>query len=330
MPSCCRLPHQFLLTTTAILLAFSGFANAETYSQNFDGFANGTTDLGDGTVMFGTASVQNGALELTRDGVGGGYASFSVPPIANSALGWKATFDLTISDGVAANNPADGMSFNYGNAPLGDPGSAEEGMAGRGNVTENISYEIDTYNNFNAEQGVNIAQKVGGIDTNLAHNNGAILIDGTTVGGPVSINWDPVNGASFATNGLVTNADFVDVESAFTGDDAYTFIFSGRVGGANETKIIDNLVIRTGSVSALPFAISDIQIDASGDPINVTLTWDALPNHLYKVERSTTMTAEGTPGGWEELDDGVPIGEYSETLPVGTGTMWWRVTDLGQ
>jgi hypothetical protein len=48
-----RLSHQFLLTTSAILLTFAGSAKAETYSQNFDGFADGTTNLGDGTVITG-------------------------------------------------------------------------------------------------------------------------------------------------------------------------------------------------------------------------------------------------------------------------------------
>ena len=318
-----------LLPVFLAITALSGSAFAGVYAQNFDNFADGTTDLGDGSVMFGTAQVQNGALELTRDGVAGGFASFSVPAIANASLGWTATFDLTITDSPGANDPADGMSFNWGSAPLGDQGQAEEGMTNRG-VANNISFEIDTWRNGDAEQGVNISNIVNGGDANLVHNNGPILNDGTTVTGQVEISWDPTNGASFTTTGLLTNADFADVATSLVGDNNYTFIISARVGGANETKIIDNLVIRTGSVSALPFAISDIQIDASGDPINVTLTWDALPNHLYKVERSTTMTAEGTPGGWEELDDGVPTGEYSETLPVGTGTMWWRVTDLGQ
>ena len=46
--------------------------------------------------------------------------------------------------------PADGFSINYGNAPLGDQGQAEEGMAGRPGVTENISFEVDTWRNGDA------------------------------------------------------------------------------------------------------------------------------------------------------------------------------------
>ena len=71
--------RQFSPTTivAAMLLTCCDFnAKADTYSQDFNGFANGTTNLGDGSVMAGTANIQNGALELTRDGVAGGFASF--------------------------------------------------------------------------------------------------------------------------------------------------------------------------------------------------------------------------------------------------------------
>ena len=52
---------------------------------------------------------------------------------------------------TGANNPADGFSINYGDAILGELGQAEEGMAG-GQATENISFEVDTWQNFDAEQ----------------------------------------------------------------------------------------------------------------------------------------------------------------------------------
>jgi len=236
----------------------SMWGDPQVYVQDFDGFADGTTDLGDGTVMAGTASVQGGALRLTEDLGASGFSSFSVPALANSSQGWTATFDLTIIDSVANNPPADGMSFNYGNAALGTLGSAEEGMAGEGSVSENISFEIDTWMNGDGEQGVNIAEKVGGADSNLAHTNGVILDDGTTVGGPVSMSWNPTDGASFTTWGLNTDADFSNVATTFTADDLHSFIFSGRVGGANETKLIDNLRIVTDLSTPVDFGTTDM------------------------------------------------------------------------
>ena len=87
------------------------------------------TDLADGSVIYGAAaSVVDGRLQLTRDGQGLGFSSFTIPSLEGSSGGWMATFDLEISDGPGANNPADGLSFNYGNFDLGISGSAEEGM----------------------------------------------------------------------------------------------------------------------------------------------------------------------------------------------------------
>lgn len=229
----------------AIALGASSPAFAASYFQDFDGFADGATDVGDGSQMNGTANIQGGQLELTRDGVAGGFASFNVPALANSSLGWSASFDYTILDGPGANEPADGFSMNYGNFGLGILGSAEEGMAGEASVTENLSFEVDTWMNLDTEQGVNLAEKVGGVDTNLGFTNGSILADGTTVSGTATMSWDPVNGASFTTTGLLTNAAFSNVPTTFSADDAHLFGLSARVGGANETVLIDNLSITT-------------------------------------------------------------------------------------
>ena len=131
---------------------------AGVYSQTFTG-PDGSTDLEDGSVIFGAAaSLQDNALRLTIDGRGLGFSSFSVPGIAGSSSGWTATFDYELFDSAGNNNPADGFSFNYGNAELGEQGGAEEGMvdpnngAILGGVTENISFEVDTWQNFDAEQ----------------------------------------------------------------------------------------------------------------------------------------------------------------------------------
>ena len=69
------------------LLALAGLvlpASAATYSNNFDGYADGTTDLGDGTAFNGaSASIQGGRLQLTIDNQGLGFASFTIPALAN-------------------------------------------------------------------------------------------------------------------------------------------------------------------------------------------------------------------------------------------------------
>ena len=308
------------------------------YVQAFDGFANGTTDLMDGSVMNGTANIQDGQLEMTRDGIAGGFASFMIPAIANSQTGWTATFDLTITDGPGANEPADGMSFNYGNFELTELGSAEEGMAGAAGVTENISFEVDTWMNLDAEQGVNIAEKVGGVDTDLMFTNGSILSDGTSVSGPVVVVYDPVEGLSFQTEGLLTNADFENVATTFVGDEAYNFGISARVGGANQTLLIDNLVIQVGGATD-NFRIVSIEkvvvpgVDPDPDTISVTVTWRSREGRDYGVYRSPDLRPENLLD-WNELDDAVP-GEagqdttsYTDTgIPIDTERLFYMIRD---
>ena len=248
----------------ASLSLFSGgLAVAETYEQNFDDYPDGTTDLGDGTVITGqAASVQGGRLQLTIDGQGLGFSSFTIPAMADSSRGWTATWDYEMFDAPGDNPPADGFSFNYGAFQLGEQGAAEEGMTDRG-VTNNLSFEVDTWMNFDAEQGVNISGILNGTDPGqLAFTNGPILDDGQRVEGSMTASYNPATATvTFTTTGLNTNADFVDVAlpAGVAGDDSWNFGFSARVGGANQDLFIDNLVIETGDF--------DPNIDSDGDSI---------------------------------------------------------------
>ena len=251
------------------------------YSNDFNEYADGTTDLGDGTTIFGAAArVLGGRLQLTRDGEGLGFSSFTVPAMEGTSKGFTATFDYELFDSTGANDPADGFSFNYGNAPVGDQGQAEEGMAGRPGVTENISFEVDTWRNNDAEQGVNISGLVDGQDVGqLAFTNGVILEDGSRKTGSMEIRWDPSKGATFYSTGLTTNADFTDVDTgAFVGDDGYNFIFSARVGGANQDVFIDNLIITAGKPTPAPLPAVVAYYDFEGQEGNTVA--DKGPNGL--------------------------------------------------
>ncbi|MDP6858669.1 MAG: hypothetical protein QF426_02505, partial [Verrucomicrobiales bacterium] len=230
-------------------------ADIEGYVNNFEGYADGTTDLGDGTVMSGaSASIVEGRLQLTIDNQGLGYASFSIPAIEGSSKGFRLSFDYELNDSPGSNDPADGFSINYGDATLGELGGAEEGMSKPDNggvvpgVTENISFEVDTWRNGDSEQGLNISGVGESRDLGqLAFENGIILEDGSRKEGTIEISWNPQLGASFKTTGMTTNAEFTDVDTTgFTADDGHNFIFSARVGGANQDLFIDNLVIEVG------------------------------------------------------------------------------------
>ena len=49
---------------------------------------------------------------------------------------------MEITDGPGANDPADGLSFNYGDFRLGEQGQAEEGMFNRPGVDNNLSLKL--------------------------------------------------------------------------------------------------------------------------------------------------------------------------------------------
>ena len=306
------------------------------YIQDFDGYPDGTTDLGDGSVIFGAAAeVVDGRLQLTKDGQGLGFSSWTIPAIQNSSQGFTVTFDMEITDGPGANNPADGLAFNYGDFRLGEQGAAEEGMENRAGVNNNLSFEIDTWQNGDAEQGVNLAEQIDGAKSDLEFTNGPILQDGTSVSGPVTITYNPNTGASFKTEGLETNAEFEDVALTFVGDDSFNFGISARVGGANQDLFIDNFVLSLGTLGA-PFQITDITKIGT----EVEITWSSRPNRIYKVERSESLendevdsNRDGDIGFWEEVDDGV-LSEGEETTFADeifddSKKVFWRVTDMG-
>ena len=210
-------------------------------------------------------------------------------------------------------------------------------MAGIGSVTENISFEIDTWMNGDGEQGVNIAEKVGGADSDLEFTNGIILDDGADVGGPVAIVYDPVAGLSFSTEGLQTNADFVEIATSFVGHAEYNFGISARVGGANETLLIDNLVISTGSTSE-SFRILRIEraivpgVDPAPDTVSVTLTWNSRDGRTYTVSAGSGEVDDNGLVFDDEIDDGVDSGgattSFTETgIPLGSPVRYYRIEE---
>ena len=237
------------LAPALLALLIGGTSFGAQYSQPFTA-ANGTTDLGDGTTIGstnGVAQIQNNALLLTNTATGNTRSSFRIPALANSSLGWTATFDVTMTDAVGGNPPADGFTFTYGAIPglstndaaATGHGAAEAGM-GSGNE---ISFQVDTWRNGDAN-APGVAILLNGAVLGGSRLDGTVVPNDGSVSGQVSITWDPVN-ASFTTTGLGTNANFSGVPHGFTGDDSFSWAFSARTGGATEDLIIDNLVITT-------------------------------------------------------------------------------------
>ena len=92
---------QFLSMVAAIFILSVSAQSEEVYTQNFDDFDDGEIELGDGSIIAGAAaSIQGGRLQLTIDGQGLGFSSFSIPPMEDSSKGSRMTFDYEMYDSV--------------------------------------------------------------------------------------------------------------------------------------------------------------------------------------------------------------------------------------
>ena len=179
------------------------------YAQNFDGFDDDTTDLGDGSVISSNddvARVIDDSLTLTQDEQGSSSAAFKTPVMGDLSGGWTATFDLAMFAGIGQ-NPADGFSFNFGEIPE-DPNNRE----GEEGWTSALVVSFDTWDNGGegADTGVGLDIKVGGVvvepDDGLLredffenddgfYENAFLIMDGEFR--PVVITWEPGGAGGF-------------------------------------------------------------------------------------------------------------------------------------
>lgn len=241
------------------------------YAQNFDSFANGSTELGDGSIIHGNTvatQVLGGALQLTESGVGSANGQFKLPALgAQGTQAFVATFDYSLfqPDDADPINPADGFSFAFGDIGDGEIGS-EEGFG------SGLTVEFDTWDNDGEEGefGIKIDASVDGETLEDARmriaddadqlDNELFVFDGSTR--QMEVLWFRTGEA----DGLLTvNMDgeplFTDIPtSGFDPQPQYRFAFAVRTGGATETVKIDNLNIVTGNEDPNLFAPANFNL----------------------------------------------------------------------
>lgn len=211
------------------------------YTQDFDGFANGTTDLGDGSSMASNANasvqVQDGVLQLLEDGVNDQRGVFRIPAQNHSSLGWASTFTVNLEEEPGGGRAADGFSFSYGNIPASGTGGSQSGWGS----ANHIAFEFDFYEDTNQTKGYAIS--VNGSDVPGGYEDVLILGNGESKSLDVTVSWDPVTGAALMVDGVAifTNLD----TGGFSPQDDYTFAFAGATGGATAGVAIDDLKIYT-------------------------------------------------------------------------------------
>lgn len=235
--------HSASILPTLLFIALAAIQPrlglAGNYGPQAFSFADGTTILGDGTVIAssdGTASVRANALRLTTNGTGNTIASFKLPDIdpTKEVQSVDATFKLRL---FSSSTPADGFTFNFGNLPA-DSGGGESGFA----MANGLVIAWDTYDNGNDAPSIEIF--ANGIS--IGNFPRTFSFDGTYRA--VSIHWDAA-GLDVTFNGIAVCTDLAT--PGFIPSSGNRFGFSARTGGATEDVYIDDLSIITSPVTPI-------------------------------------------------------------------------------
>lgn len=228
------LPLLFLL-----VLASTRFLVAGTYSQDFSGFAAGTTNLNDGSELSSNRSVTsvrgntNPYLRLTASGTPSTSSAFRLPDLdpGQAVDAFTVTFDLFIG---GSGTLADGISLSFGDLPAGS-GGGEAGFS----VDDGLIIAWDTYDNGGDPPSVEIFAR-GTSLANHFHNYGATANRWV----PVEITWDS-NGLDLRYDGTALATDLPTPGLVPRAGDQ--FAFSARTGGLTQNSYLDNLSFTTST-----------------------------------------------------------------------------------
>lgn len=206
------------------------------YSQNFDSFADGTRDLGDGSIMTDvwqstnpTVQVQAQALRLTPDLLNQ-FGAFTVPKL-NLDKGFQASFRFKIS---SANTPADGLVFNFGD-PI--PGGSIPGLGG---FASGLAVEFNTFARPGYVVRVNNIEVDGGFvaNTNFVDNNWH----------NVSVRWETSGSLTLVVDGTPIFTNLATAGLTAAADDMVAF--SAKTVGLSELVLIDDVNVAALSASS--------------------------------------------------------------------------------
>ncbi len=299
----------------------------------FDAAADPQPDL---SGFFNDAAVAAGALwvnDAVRNGVMefDGNDSFLEAPDSPSL---SLTGDFTVAAWV---NPTD-YSTDADNAPF-------RGIVAK--TENNLPASYDLYFLANNGRPRVLAGSPGGFET---ANGLTVFPIGewhhfavTKIGSDVTVYLDGVvDGQGTITSAMLdSNAPLrignrADLLTDFLGRMDDVAIFDG---GLTPEQVTD---IMGGDFSDFGIGSSDFRITSvlKGETLvegvllpSVTLTFTSRPGKRYKIDASTGLTADGTPGGWFELDDSFlsqgNSSTYVDTLAVGTGApqLFYRILE---
>ncbi len=278
--------------------------NRTSYRQDFNGYADGVSDLCDGSQIGGMlARVQSNQLTLKDHFFSPTWGSFRMPPLRGSSEGWTLTFSYSLED-TGGGAPGDGFSIAYGAIPpftnttaAGATSNSGHGLAEEswGRNIEWLSLEIDTYGN---DRGINVATNTT-FHPDLFYRSATVLTAGATRRGQVTLSWDGISKTVSATiTGLDSDVEVVDLPVPdFNADDSYIWAISTKNVFSAETLIVDDMVITTGSVD--PY---NLRFSSEDGGSSLQVEWNSFVGEFYTLVSSADPVADGSPESWTPVD----------------------------
>ena len=131
----------------------------------------------------------------------------------------------------------------------------------------------------------------------------------TRIGDDVSFYYDGLPDGQGVTTQPLVDLDTplrignrTDLVTDFVGRMDDVAIFDGGLSADQVTAIMGGDFSDFGAGGGSSFRIIDVFYIAGKSP-SVEFTFTSRPGRIYKIEASTSLNAEGAPGGWIELDD---------------------------
>ena len=268
-----------------------------------------------GLKLNGTATINNGNLQLTDGGPSEAGSAFSTSPvIISNAVGFTASFNYVADGG------ADGITFGIQNDPrgssaVGGPG----GMLGYGGITNSASVQLNLYQgSLGFGTDGTISDSDDQYDIGIGYSNDVTLVyDGNAKTLTETIDDE--------FGDTLTNVYSVDFNSVLNGKVGYVG-FTGGSGQVTAVQTISNFnfsdggltsatsianaittaphtssVLTASVVTSLNTATIGALTLTTGSKLTVTSTSSSLNTHL--VLTTPSLSISGTTGNWTGLLD---------------------------
>jgi len=258
-----------------------GDFDVKSYSQNFEGLANGVREVGDGSSLLSNNGVPivaglggNTALLLSNAETGSTFAQYVMPRLNPSTYGFTASFRYAI--GKPSTTPAaDGFSFNLKPArqPVDDGNQV-------GGYAQGLGVEFITFGTPRHQVRVNNQVLPGAYNVSPAIDQDwtRIVVEYRTAPGETGRLTVRENGVPILT----------DVPVNYTPLAGDVFAFTARTIGYAENVFLDDVVITPFTTKPLG-EIRPTFVSKTGDAVRLRLAWNSEAGRKYDLYSSKDL-----------------------------------------